>query len=63
VSRQLRLIKFSALSIDDPFFDSLKAAYPTTFQRWFRRKADEPVYVVVDDSKRLSGMIYLKDEI
>jgi hypothetical protein len=62
LSRQLRLIKFRDLKLSDPFFDSLKAAYPTTFKEWFEKKADEELYVVVDDEKRLSGMIYLKDE-
>lgn len=61
LSRQLVLTKFSELSLDDPFFDSLKAAY-REFPKWFARKADEEVYVVIDDDRRLSGMIYLKQE-
>ena len=62
MSRQLKLTKFSSLSLDDPFFDSLKAAYPNSFARWFNSKGDEEVYVVIDNSRRLSGMIYLKAE-
>lgn len=62
MSRQLRLTKFRELSIADPFFDSLKASYPTTFEDWFVKKAGEDVYVVVEGSKHLSGMIYLKGE-
>ena len=36
---------------------------PKTFPEWFSKKADEDVYVVIDDERQLSGMIYLKDEI
>jgi len=62
VARQLQLTKFRDLSLDDPFFDSLKAGY-REFPEWFSRKADEDVYAVVDDeSGELSGMLYLKQE-
>lgn len=62
VSRQLRLTKFSALSLADPFFDSLKAGY-NEFPDWFARKADQEVYAVIDDATdELSGMVYLKGE-
>lgn len=60
MSRRLRLTKFRNLSIEDPFFDSLKKGY-REFPEWFSRKADEDLYVV-DDGKELSGMIYLKRE-
>lgn len=62
MARQLRLTKFSELSLDDPFFNSLKAGYGE-FPQWFASKADEDLYVVVDDvTDELSGMIYLKEE-
>ncbi|NWK99177.1 N-acetyltransferase [Sphingobium lactosutens] len=62
MSRQLRLTKFSDLSLADPFFDSLKAGYKG-FPQWFESKANEPVYAVIDDqTDELSGMIYLKQE-
>lgn len=60
MSRTLRLTKFRDLPLEDPFFDSLKAAY-SEFPDWFARKAHEDVYVVDDDAE-LSGMIYLKRE-
>lgn len=60
MSRRLRLTKFRELSLQDPFFDSLKAGYQE-FPDWFARKADEDVYVV-DDGAELTGMIYLKRE-
>jgi hypothetical protein len=62
VSRQLRLTKFHTLSLDAPFFDSLKAGYQE-FPVWFAGKAQEDVYVVVDEQTgELSGMVYLKQE-
>lgn len=60
MSRQLRLTKFRDLSIADPFFDSLKDGYDE-FPDWFARKANEDVYIVAD-GRRLSGMVYLKEE-
>ncbi|MFC5356389.1 hypothetical protein [Azospirillum himalayense] len=60
MSRKLRLTKFRDVSLDDPFFDSLKTGYEE-FPRWFTSKADEDLYVV-DDGTRLSGMLYLKRE-
>lgn len=62
MTRQLKLTKFRNLSLLDPFFDSLKEGYDE-FPDWFQRKADEDVYVVVDDvTDELSGMLYLKVE-
>jgi len=62
MSRQLKLTKFSDLSLADSFFDSLKAGY-NGFPQWFASKANEPVYAVIDDqTDELSGMIYLKQE-
>ncbi|WP_455182963.1 hypothetical protein [Azospirillum palustre] len=46
--------------MDDPFFDSLKTGY-AEFPQWFSAKSNEDLYVV-DDGKRLSGMLYLKRE-
>ncbi|SDD32768.1 hypothetical protein SAMN05216337_101015 [Bradyrhizobium brasilense] len=63
MTRQLKLTRFKELSINDPFFDSLKRGYPNSFEQWFAKKADEELYVVIDDRKRLSGMIYLKEEL
>lgn len=60
MSRQLKATKFRALSLADPFFDSLKAGY-SGFEAWFKSKADEDVYVI-EDGRRISGMIYLKHE-
>lgn len=60
MARQLKLTKFSELSIADPFFDSLKAGC-AEFPDRFAKKANEELYVVVDDkTDELSGMVYLK---
>lgn len=61
MGRQLKLTQFKDINIDDPFFDSLKASY-NEFSDWFRKKLLEPVYIVLDDDVKLSGMVYLKDE-
>lgn len=58
--RRIRLTKFGMLSLENPFFDSLKKGY-MEFPKWFARKANEPVYVV-DDGEELTGMLYLKRE-
>jgi L-amino acid N-acyltransferase YncA len=58
--RQLKLTRFRDLSLDDPFFDSLRAGYDE-FAAWFASKANEPLYVVAD-GRKISGMIYLKRE-
>ncbi|MEI9412921.1 N-acetyltransferase [Mesorhizobium salmacidum] len=60
MARQLRLTRFRDVSLDDPFFDSLKAGY-NGFSNWFAGKANEPLYIVADGHK-ISGMIYLKRE-
>lgn len=62
MSRRLKLTTFGTLSLKDPFFDTLKTAYPSSFVKWFNSKKNEEVYVVVDDSGHLSGLIYLKNE-
>lgn len=60
MARQLKLTRFRDVSLDDPFFDSLKGGY-NEFPTWFASKADEPLFVVAD-GKKISGMIYLKRE-
>ena len=46
LSRQLReTTQFKTLSLNDPFFDSLKAGYGS-FEDWFKSKAN--LYVIDD---------------
>lgn len=70
--QQPRLIEYKALSIkqerfkdvdlDDPFFDSLKSDYGSSFSAWFRKKANDPAYIFRDSRGKLSGFLYLKEE-
>lgn len=62
MTRRLKLTKFRDVDLADTFFNSLKAGYGG-FPAWFAKKADEELYVVVDGTGKISGMIYLKPEI
>lgn len=60
----LRLTRFDAVDLADPFFDSLKQQYGE-FSDWFAKKAaaGEPVYVVdKGDGPHIRGFVYLKLE-
>lgn len=62
MSRRIELTTFGKISLDDPFFDSLKNGYEE-FPRWFIKKEKEPLYVVINDEKNsIEGMLYLKQE-
>lgn len=52
---------FKEISLDDPFFDSLKDAY-REFPKWFGKKAGEEAFVVYDEEGRLQSFMYLKEE-
>jgi predicted GNAT family N-acyltransferase len=51
---------FRDISLDDPFFDSLKQDYQE-FPDWFKGKADETAYTQYTDSQ-LCAFMYLKHE-
>lgn len=57
----LQYKKFSELNLDDPFFDSLKAAYEE-FSHWFHRKREEKAYVMIDEEGLIQAFLYLKEE-
>ena len=63
VMSQIQISKrpFSEVDINDPFFDSLKAAY-RGFEPWFTRKAEELAYVGYDDDGKVRAFVYLKRE-
>ena len=63
MAKLLELKKFSSVSLEDPFFDSLKENYEG-FEDWFNGKAekDESAFVVYDKDNNLQGFLYLKDE-
>lgn len=48
-------------SINDPFFDSFKEDYPE-FERWFRKKTNEPIYVSKNENNEILAFLYLKVE-
>ncbi len=58
--------RFADINLDDPFFDSLKRAYPgnensTGFIEWFRRKAGEGKKALVfEDDQGIGAFINLK---
>jgi len=51
---------FGNLNLADEFFASFKEDYPG-YEKWFNRKADEPVYVCRSEGK-LIALLYLKVE-
>lgn len=63
MAKLLELKKFSSVSLEDPFFDSLKENYEG-FEDWFNGKAekDESAFVVYGKDNNLQGFLYLKDE-
>jgi len=54
---------FSMISLDDPFFDSLKEDY-IEFPSWFNKKiiAGENAYVFENEAGHLDGFLYVKIE-
>lgn len=59
----LLLQPFSKINLADPFFDSLKAAYPE-FVTWYNKKANQGAmaYVFYFDDGRVKDFLYMKIE-
>lgn len=59
----LQLKPFSTINLADPFFDSLKAAYPE-FSEWYNKKAalGEKAYVFYFEDGRVADFLYMKIE-
>lgn len=55
--------RFRDIDLRDPFFDSLRSAYPD-FDSWFLKKSrnGQFAYVTYDDNGQIVAMMYLKDE-
>lgn len=51
---------FGNLDLSDDFFTSFKEDYPD-YEKWFSKKAEEPVYVCLSESKPIA-LLYLKIE-
>lgn len=58
---ELELVTFKSLSIDDPFFTTLKQDY-TEFTTWFNKKAASSAYITRAADGKLHGFLYLKEE-
>lgn len=61
LNANLQYKRFSELDLDDPFFDSLKAAY-AEFSNWFHRKSEEKAYVMKDEAGLIQAFLFLKEE-
>lgn len=61
LEKNIQLIQFKNINLDDPFFDSLKASYKE-FVDWFSKKSEEYAYVMPDDDGNLQALLYLKEE-
>lgn len=58
----LGLEKFNSIDLDDPFFDTLKADYPT-FSKWFKEKHESEAYTFRSSKgAQLDGFLYIKRE-
>ena len=59
----LQLQPFSTINLADPFFDSLKEAYPE-FCDWYNRKAEqgEQAYVFHNEAGQVTDFLYMKIE-
>lgn len=52
---------FRDINLTDPFFDSLKADYPS-FERWYASKGTAHAYVSYNENENIDGFLYLKVE-
>jgi len=57
----VRKTYIGTIDLSDKFFNSLKEDYPE-FERWLKRKINEPVYISTIDGKNLCAFLYLKIE-
>lgn len=58
----VQICKFGSLSIKDPFFGDFKREYNPYFMEWFRKKADDDVFISTDKKGRLKALLKLKIE-
>lgn len=61
LEKNIQLIQFKNINLDDHFFDSLKASYKE-FIYWFKKKGEEYAYVMPDDDGDIQAFLYLKEE-
>lgn len=58
----IQKIKFGELDINDNFFNSFKEDYEPYYHLWFKKKANDDVYIAKDSSGKLRGLLKLKIE-
>jgi len=52
---------FGKENLNDPFFASFKEDYPE-FEKWFRKKSNEPIYVSKNEKGEILAFLYIKVE-
>ena len=55
-------VRFGSLDLEDSFFDDFKRDYSPYYKTWFRKKSNDEVYVALDKTKQLRGLLKLKLE-
>lgn len=58
----VKKVKFGELSIGDPFFDTFKEEYQPYYLDWFRKKADNDVFVSQNQENHVLALLKLKTE-
>lgn len=58
----VKLCPFGDLDIEDSFFDSFKQDYGSYFEKWFRLKNADIVYVAIDEKNKIKALLKLKLE-
>lgn len=52
---------FGRINLNDNFFNTFKEDYPE-FEKWFRKKSIEPVYISTNENGEICAFLYLKVE-
>jgi predicted nucleic acid-binding protein len=52
---------FGKINLNDNFFNTFKEDYPE-FEKWFRKKSNEPVYISTNENGEICAFLYLKVE-
>ena len=55
-------VRFGSLDLEDSFFDDFKRDYSPYYKTWFRKKSNDEVYIALDKTKQLRGLLKLKLE-
>lgn len=58
----VQICKFGSLSIKDSFFADFKREYNPYFMDWFKKKANDDVFISIDKKGRLKALLKLKIE-